>query len=117
MKVFSVEWNSYHTEVGDTKGIHSPRSSASNVRPTKLQLLMFFPQSFSCGFSEYEDYNSQDAPVFRQPGKWISPMGVSWGRLGQEEIQPMGELYRIETFFDCTKGIGIFGAFVLVEGR
>jgi hypothetical protein len=29
----------------------------------------------------------------------------------------MDELYRIETFFDCTKEIGIFGAFVLVEGR
>lgn len=28
----------------------------------------------------------------------------------------MGELYRIESFFDCTEGIGIFGAFVLVEG-
>lgn len=28
----------------------------------------------------------------------------------------MGELYRIETFFDCTKGIGIFGAIVLVDG-
>lgn len=28
----------------------------------------------------------------------------------------MGELYRIETSFDCAEEIGIFGAFVLVEG-
>lgn len=38
MKVFSVEWNSCHTEVEDTKGIHSPRSSASNLSSTRLFL-------------------------------------------------------------------------------
>lgn len=107
MKMFSVEWNSCHTEVEDTKGVHSPKSSASNVHPTRL--FLWLPSMRTTIPRMHQSFTDQENEFFQ----WAGP---AEGRVRRKFSQWV-DCTESKPFFDCTKGIGIFGAFVLVEVR